>query len=239
MRTLGLGLGLGGGGAPWAPSAGEAGLVLWLRSDLGITPNGSTASAWADQSGQGNNVSQGTAGLQPTINASDAAYNNKPSLSFASASTQHLVSAALGFALTQPATYYVVGEQDGSATGGFVGTNGGTIMAAYGNATAPGTLALYAGTILSGTYQPNVPSVMGFVFNGAASSVYAMNSSTPIVTGACGASNEPSFSIGGDATVGFLQGKVVEVLAYSVAHSAADRARRFSYLARKYKLAAQ
>jgi hypothetical protein len=42
-----------------------AGCVLWLRGDLGITLNGSTVSAWADQSGNGNNATQATAAKQP------------------------------------------------------------------------------------------------------------------------------------------------------------------------------
>jgi hypothetical protein len=45
------------------------GVVLWLRSDVGITLNGSNVSAWADQSGQGNNAAQTTAANQPPFNA--------------------------------------------------------------------------------------------------------------------------------------------------------------------------
>ncbi len=48
---------------------GSTDLKLWLRSDLGVTLNGSTVSAWADQSGNGNNFSQGTALKQPTYTA--------------------------------------------------------------------------------------------------------------------------------------------------------------------------
>lgn len=43
-----------------------ANCLQWCRSDLGITLNGSTVSAWADQSGNGKNYSQGTAASQPT-----------------------------------------------------------------------------------------------------------------------------------------------------------------------------
>src|ERR1051326_2457743 len=58
------------------------GLRLWLRADAGITLNGSTVSAWADQSGHGYNATQSTAGFQPTYQASVAAFNNKPTLLF-------------------------------------------------------------------------------------------------------------------------------------------------------------
>lgn len=47
-----------------------ANLVLWARADLGVTLNGSTVAAWADQSGAGNNLAQGTGAAQPTFLAS-------------------------------------------------------------------------------------------------------------------------------------------------------------------------
>lgn len=59
------GLGDGGGGfypdqsGQWLPTQ-LSGLVDWHRSDMGITLVGSRVSAWADQSGQGHNLTQGT-----------------------------------------------------------------------------------------------------------------------------------------------------------------------------------
>lgn len=58
------------------------GLQVWLRSDLGITLNGSTVSAWADQSGLGNHFTQGTAAVQPAYSSSDANFAGKPSVRF-------------------------------------------------------------------------------------------------------------------------------------------------------------
>ena len=55
-----------------------SGCSLWLRADLGITLNGSNASAWADQSGNGNNASQNTTGAQPPYVA--GAMNGFPAL---------------------------------------------------------------------------------------------------------------------------------------------------------------
>jgi hypothetical protein len=43
------------------------GCVLWLRADLGVTLNAGNVSAWADQSGLGNNFVQGTAASQALL----------------------------------------------------------------------------------------------------------------------------------------------------------------------------
>jgi len=69
------------GSAPFTPNS-ISGLYSWVRSDLGVTLNGATVSAWADQSGNGKNLTQGSAASQPTFNATDADYNNLPSLTF-------------------------------------------------------------------------------------------------------------------------------------------------------------
>jgi hypothetical protein len=53
----------------WTPKNIE-GLLLWLRSDKGVT-SGSGVSAWADQSGNGYNATQSTSGKQPLLTASE------------------------------------------------------------------------------------------------------------------------------------------------------------------------
>jgi hypothetical protein len=56
------------------------GCVLWLRADLGVTLNAGNVSAWADQSGLGNDVTQATAADQPLLVAS--AQNGRPGVRF-------------------------------------------------------------------------------------------------------------------------------------------------------------
>lgn len=56
-----------------------ANLHQWLRSDLGITVV-TGVSAWADQSGKGNDAIQGTGTAQPAYNAADATIGNRPSV---------------------------------------------------------------------------------------------------------------------------------------------------------------
>lgn len=53
---------------------------LWLRADLGITLNGTTVSAWADQSGNNNNVVQSDSTKQPVFE--QIGFNGKPSIKF-------------------------------------------------------------------------------------------------------------------------------------------------------------
>lgn len=69
------------GAASFTPKS-IATIRAWYRADLGVTLNGSTVSAWADQSGNAYNLTQSTAGQQPLYSASDAAWSNKPSIAF-------------------------------------------------------------------------------------------------------------------------------------------------------------
>jgi hypothetical protein len=80
MPRLSLGLGaqntrrIKNGSASAIPTSG---LSLWLKADAGVTLDGSIVTAWADQSGNGNNASP----------ANDPIYissliNNKPSINF-------------------------------------------------------------------------------------------------------------------------------------------------------------
>jgi hypothetical protein len=66
---------------PLSILGGGTSVKQWVRADLGITLNGSTVSTWADQSGNGNDYSQGTAANQPTWGATSGP-NNTPALTF-------------------------------------------------------------------------------------------------------------------------------------------------------------
>ena len=69
------------GPAPTTPlTIFGANTTQWIRSDLGVSLNGSTVSNWADQSGNGNHYTQASAPLQPAYSASDATLNNLPTV---------------------------------------------------------------------------------------------------------------------------------------------------------------
>lgn len=78
---------VGGARFPWStrtPTSLWTPKVLapaaWWRADLGVTLVSSVVSAWADQSGNGNTLSQSVAGSRPAYNASDANFNGQASI---------------------------------------------------------------------------------------------------------------------------------------------------------------
>ena len=69
----------------WLPSDLGSTLKGWYRLDLSkVTLNGSTISSIIDLSGNGNTLTQGTVGDQPTWNASDADFGGNGSMTLAS-----------------------------------------------------------------------------------------------------------------------------------------------------------
>lgn len=67
--------------------------ILWLRADLGVTTSMGEVTAWADQSGNGNDFIKGLVG--PTVNASNSDFNGVQTLHFAGGvSAESLKSAA-------------------------------------------------------------------------------------------------------------------------------------------------
>ncbi len=68
-----------------------SGLTLWLKADMGARNDGACGTSasdsdfvecWEDQSGNGNNVKQGTAGTIPAYYANYSNFNNMPALYF-------------------------------------------------------------------------------------------------------------------------------------------------------------
>jgi hypothetical protein len=210
-----------------------SGLQLWLRSDLGITI-GTGVSAWADQSGNGNNVVQATGSKQPTYSASDAAFNGQASLLFAIANLQTLGNA--GWNLPQPMTMYAVGSI-GVPTGlqAFIDSSAASEVF-LGQTSASQHWYLYAGgNIIGGKTNDAFPHAFCGVVNGASSALYVDDSQVADGSGASGANASQVLAIGG-TTGTYLGGKIAEIIIYNVAHTAAQRETTFTYLSQRYGL---
>ena len=227
-------------GLVWTPKA-ITGLQLWLRADLGVTI-GTGVSAWADQSGTGDankNVTQATGSKQPTLNASDANYNNKPTLSFSSAASQCLVSGLWASPLSQPWTVVAVGQDDGTVSAQVYVESGSDLAGSnrvlvYQNAT---NYELNAGAALVANARDATPHGLVGVVNGVSSRIYN-SARTAVATGDAGARAPLGATFIGEtfADTAFLNGKIAEVIVWSGALSDAQLAPVWNYIASRYAI---
>lgn len=122
-----IGVDIGTGFAPVAPPvivwtpALLPGLKGWWKSDIGVSLNGSTVSAWVDQSGQRNNVDQATPADQPAYHTSGG-QNGLPYLTFAAGAVSLFNSTTSIFTAGQSRTIFIVCAPS-STVGGTLFTN--------------------------------------------------------------------------------------------------------------------
>jgi len=101
MPRLSLGLGaqnirkIGGGGA----AIPQSGLSIWLKADVGVSVSGSDVTAWADQSGNGNNFTPASG----TVVKSNNIIGSNPAILFdgGSLSGNDIVTAKTIYAVIQ------------------------------------------------------------------------------------------------------------------------------------------
>ena len=141
-------------------------LLLWLRSDVGVTTSSGAVTSWADQSGNSNNATQGTGANRPTLVTGSANSGVLPSISFNGSS--HYLTLPTGFAnLSAGASAFIMLKPTAAVATGtpFVCGNSSNSDALIVKTTGSGTnAALYA-------------------FNGATSS-NVTTSSNPLSTSA-------------------------------------------------------
>lgn len=94
---------VGGGAAPFSPS-NISGLSLWLKADAGVTLSGSNVTAWADQSGNGNNAVG--ADTLPTLQSN--AINGYPAIRFNNIDDPSRFTVSNNFNLKNSSVFVVV-----------------------------------------------------------------------------------------------------------------------------------
>ena len=76
--------------------------LFWMDASAGVTESGGSVSAWADQSGNGNDFSQSSGSLQPTYDATGL--NSLPTIIF---NNKELVSGVLSSSISNVTVYCV------------------------------------------------------------------------------------------------------------------------------------
>ena len=222
------------------------GLGVWFKADSGISLNGSTVSAWADQSGNSNNATQPVVSAQPTV--ASGVINGLPAVNFAGSANMQFnlpVNGLTGM------TIFLVNANAASYTGG-----GGDVSNAplFWDETADwGTVYLspFEQSVKwgFGTGQVNNmpsytrPASIGTAFtltdvvkNGTTENLYVAGTLVATQTGVLGtiANTQSTGNLG----VGYLStpwnGQIAEVIVYTVALTDAQRQQVEQYLTTRY-----
>ena len=166
---------------------------------------------WFDQSGSGNDATQGSSLLRPKIYDATTgvvtSLNGKPAMDFTG--TQELKSASIT-AIAQPSTAISVVDTTGrTAQAGYFYSLGLTAYASIQDNS--GTMRMYAGSFVSGTGGANTQRLDFSLFDGANSQIWFNGSS--ILTGNPGTNGISGIRIGGFSSPNF-KGYFSEFIAY-------------------------
>lgn len=225
---------------PPVVSPGGSGNTLWLRADAGVTVSGSEVTAWADQSGNGNDASPVTTG--PTRLTSQ--FNTNPAFDF---STQTLTGTA-GF---NTQDYFIVLDPDNSLTSasddemplGFdTGSSAGLAFGAHdGTLTNEVITHSTSGGYASGQEDAGVTYSDLIIINARNNSgatdqdLYVNGTILTVNTNGTFANFSGNYSIGNNINRDdAFDGKITEVLSFSSRQTDADRRDIETYLAIKY-----
>lgn len=234
----------------WNP-ASISGLELWLDADDSetITLNATTVSSWNDKSGNGYNVSQGTASYQPTY--STAQLNGRNVVTF-DGNNDHILNDSLASVASGndvPITMFVVFKQLSSGTNeyGVVFGSSSSIQPLFCMMTNSNQLAAQqrtdAGTLTaaySSVSSTSAYRVQSIVLSSSNLTVY--NNGTSVATSSFtpAQTSFDTFTIGAWRRSGsmngvaFLHCDIAEVIIYNSALSTSDRNSVEDYLSSKW-----
>lgn len=231
---------------PWAPDS-ITGLTTWLRADAVNDPvNGQPIATASDLSGNANDGTQGTAGLQPTYVAN--AVNGKPAMSF-NGTSQYLTSpnvvrntvvgvVSIDSLLVNKTWSGALAPEAGQSEAFYFGTAGTSSTAQFrvgtGTGNTPSGASAGAASVVAGQFMIWVGTI-----EGTALKIY-INSA---VEGAGTAAATPK-TVSGPTAVGagyhngglvdYWPGDVAELLYYNSVLSTGDRHKLEDYLADYY-----
>ena len=213
-----------------------ANLAVWLRADQGITIPGGAVEFWDFINGTFRGVfrmGQGAGANRPTHIVNDPVYNNQSTVSFDGG--DHLDAPNFSSALTQPNTYFIVGNLDAiGVTNTFMDRAGGASRNLL-TARAVNDWQLFAGISLFGGVTNTNSNIFEFLYNGASSEL--LINGAGISSGNVGAQALDSLRVGDSfALSAGLSGKIAELIIYDANLSVADRTAVRNYLNTRYAI---
>jgi len=214
----------------WSPSNGLQAVVAlspqaWYRYGIGITVTGAGVSTWADQSGNGRDLLQGTDAARPSLEADGSILFN---------GTSHFLQTA-GFTYTHPFTWYLLGRQITWTSNDHIFNGVAQNTATYQEGTTP-QIQLFPGTAANnGDWTLGIYAPICVIFN-AASSLIRIGNNAPTTgdTGDTAASDPGGFTLSAanSGAGGFSNIQVKEIILYSGAHTTTQQSQIMNYLSR-------
>ena len=232
-----------GGGASFSP-ANISGLSLWLKADAGVTTSGSNVTAWADQSGNGQNATA-AGSYRPTFVSTDAQFNNKPSILFDGVGNSFVIP-SINFNINTNNSIFVAFRVSDGETGTFLtqGGAGNYFIGITDNALNISN-SNTAGIIAAGLASDNTKNIVSATNNNYSFTLYQNGSQVGDTTVYNEFINDGTeMLIGGDtSTVNsgqadsyWLNGKIAEIIVYNRAVTTPERQQVEAYLNTKYAI---
>ena len=215
-----------------------SGLKLWLDAGQGITKDGGDlVSAWADQSGEGNDVAQATGTNQPLWVSSGL--NSLPTVQFDNVDNYMNRATFTGGAISSGFSVYLVVKipTDGDNSTVFDGGSSRAIFSCDGGAPNALLQIINLTTIKSATEATGTFVIYRCIFDGASSSLFADRVS--LVAGDAGAvgMNGITLNINSSFATASCYGiELAEKLIYDSVLSVGDDDDVMTYLEDKYAL---
>ncbi len=220
------------------PEALGAALVAWYRADdPGIVLASGNVATWPDKSGNGLDLTQATAGNQPAFTASDAAYNNRPTVGFTRGGDCRMANGS--WATDQPMTVLLAGNTPALVGNSYICDFGGGRCVLKEASSIAGTALDNNPEIIAPSHlTAGTPAAMCGVFNNASSALY-VNALTPAVTGIIGnGATLSTFTLGnyvaGTAAAG---GPIAEFFVVNRVLTDLEIASALGYLGARYAIA--
>lgn len=210
-------------------------LIDWFDPAVNVTTGGGTISQHVGRV-FGKVLIQATGANQPTYNATDATFNNLPSLygdmGGAGGTTPKQLAEQSGLSISQPNTWIFVLQLVGD-TVRLLSATGALQTIFWGFLDIGASAGSNIGN--SGT-RSNTLHVVAVVFNGASSAIYVDNSATPHASGNAGTNGIGGILIGATLNMGsdLAQIKWADHAWSSQALGTTDLHHAFAYLATKY-----